>query len=400
MWVPDTSRQVRRAVIAPRAVGHLSCATSRAPHGNDPRTVENSGLTPTPSDALAVPLVAGLGKTELLDMCYQMHLARATEERLELLLRQGHVHGGVYRSLGQEAGAVGTAYALRARSDGTGDVMTYLIRDTGAIFTHGGTPIDYLRHYLARATSLSWGRETGVHFVDFDRGLVGPISHLGTMVGVMAGITWAIRLRGEDRVGMAYLGDGGSSTGEFHEGLNFAAVQQCPMIMILESNGYAFSTPTHKQTRARHLADKALGYGIPGERVDGNDVVACYEAAKRAVTRARAGEGASLIDVATFRRRGHAQHDSQDYVSSEELEYWEARDPIELFHQRLLSEGWATQVEVDEVGARAHREAGEAAEQALAEPLPEGASATQGIYTDLDVPGPWTRLPNPHPGAV
>jgi TPP-dependent pyruvate/acetoin dehydrogenase alpha subunit len=357
-------------------------------------------LTTSPSHATAAPLVAGLGKTELLDMCYRMHLARATEERLELLMRQGHVHGGVYRSLGQEAGAVGTAYALRARSDGTGDVMTYLIRDTGAIFTHGGEPIDYLRHYLARATSLSRGRETGVHFVDFERGLVGPISHLGTMVEVMAGITWAIRLRHEDRVGMAYLGDGGSSTGEFHEGLNFAAVQECPMIMILESNGYAFSTPTHKQTRARRLADKAIGYGIPGEQVDGNDVVACYEAAQRAVTRARAGEGASLIELATFRRRGHAQHDPQDYVSREELEYWEARDPIELFHQRLLSEGWATQVEVDEVGARAHREAAEAAEQALAEPLPEGASAVEGIYTDLDVAGPWTRLPNPHPGAV
>ena len=352
------------------------------------------------ADTATMPLVAGLGKADLLQMGYWMHLARATEERLEILLRQGHVHGGVYRSLGQEAAAVGTAYALRARTDGTGDVMTYLIRDTGAIFTHGGEPIDYLRHYLARATSLSWGRETGVHFVDFARGLVGPISHLGTMVEIMAGITWAMRLKGEDRVGVAYLGDGGSSTGEFHEGLNFAAVQQCPMLMVLESNGYAFSTPTRKQTRARYLADKALGYGIPGERVDGNDVIACYEAAQRAVARARAGEGASLLEVETFRRRGHAQHDPQDYVPREQLKYWEARDPVDLFHRLLLENGWAAPTELEEVASRAHREAAEAAEQALAEPLPEGPTAVEHIYTDLDVAHPWTRLPNPDPRSI
>ena len=356
--------------------------------------------TTGPRDPDSDPLVAGLGKAELLELCYLMHLARATEERLEVLKRQGHVPGGVYRSLGQEGSAVGTAYALRARGDGTGDVMTYLIRDTGAIFTHGGKPIDYLRHYLARATSLSWGRETGVHFVDLKRGLVGPISHLGTMVEVMAGITWSFRLRGEDRAGIAYLGDGGSSTGEFHEGLNFAAVQECPMLMVLESNGYAFSTPTRKQTRAKQLADKAQGYGIPGERVDGNDVVACYEAARRAVDRARAGGGASLLEVATFRRRGHAEHDSQDYVPREEIEYWESRDPIELFRDRLLREGWCATLELEEVEARADREAAEASERALAEPLPEGRSALNGIYTDLDVAIPWTRLPDPHPGAV
>ena len=298
------------------------------------------------------------------------------------------------------AGAVGTAYVFNSRTDGTGDVMTYLIRDTGAIFTHGGEPVDYLRHYLARATSLSRGRETGVHFVDFDRGLVGPISHLGTMVEIMAGITWAMRLKREDRVGVAYLGDGGSSTGEFHEGLNFAAVQQCPMVMILESNGYAFSTPTHKQTRARRLADKALGYGIPGESVDGNDVIACYEAAKRAVSRARNGDGASLLELVTFRRRGHAQHDPQDYVPREELEHWEARDPIDLFHRRLLEQGWAVPHELEEVAARAYRKAEEAAEQALAEPLPEGGTAVDGIYTDMQVPGPWTRLPDPRPGGI
>ncbi len=346
------------------------------------------------------PLVAGLTKAELLELGYLMYLTRATEERLETLFRQGHVHGGVYRSLGQEGAAVGTAYALDPRTDGTGDVMTYLIRDTGAIFTHGGEPIDYLRHYLARATSLSLGRETGVHFTDFDRGLVGPISHLGTMVEVMAGITWAFRLRGEDRVGMAYLGDGGSSTGEFHEGLNFAAVQECPMIMVLEANRYAFSTPTRKQTRAKRLADKAIGYGIPGEQVDGNDVLACYEAAGRAVARARAGGGASLLEVDTYRRRGHAQHDAQDYVPKEELEYWEARDPIARFEERLSKEGWVGPTELAALAERARRAAGEAAEQALSEPLPEGATAVGHVYTDLDLPHPWTRHVPPDPRVM
>jgi len=172
------------------------------------------------------------------------------------------------------------------------------------------------------------------------------------------------------------------------------------MVMVLEANQYAFSTPTRKQTRAKRLADKAIGYGIPGEQVDGNDVLACYEAAARAVARARAGEGASLLEVYTYRRRGHAQHDAQDYVPREELEHWRARDPITRFEERLSSQGWASQTELGAIAERAHREAEEAAERALGEPLPEGATAVDHVYTDVDLPHPWTRRPHPHPRTV
>jgi pyruvate dehydrogenase E1 component alpha subunit/2-oxoisovalerate dehydrogenase E1 component alpha subunit len=334
---------------------------------------------------------ADLGKEDLLRIFRAMVLARCAEERLETLFRQGHVGGGLYRSLGQEAVSVGAVYALRRRDDGTGDVIAHTIRDTGGLFLMGGTPEEYFRQYLARATSPTGGKEANVHWTDLRRGFVGPVSPLGTMVGVMAGITLSFRVRGEDRVGMVFYGDGASSTGAWHEGLNFAGVQECPMVVCLAANGYAFSTPTRKQTRARSFALRAEGYGIEGESVDGNDVLAVYGAAERAVDRARRGGGVTLLELRTYRRKGHAQHDSQDYVPPEELAYWEARDPVLLFAEKLEGEGRASAEELGAIRGEAEEEVLEASEKALADPVPRESDAFQGVYTDLSVPGPWTR---------
>lgn len=352
---------------------------------------------PDSSAATEPVLVADLTRSALHELFSALALTRAVEERLEILHKQGHVGGGVYRSLGQEAGPVGAAYALRRRTDGTGDVIAPTVRATGAIFLMGGTPLDYLRQYLARATGPTRGREANVHWVDFQRGMIGPVSPLGTMVGVMAGVTLAFRMRGEDRVGMVFYGDGATSTGAWHEGLNFAAVQRCPMILMIEANQFAFSTPTSEQTRLESLSEKAVGYGIPGESVDGNDVLAVYETTRRAVERARAGEGASLIELRTYRRKGHAQHDPQDYVPNEELDEWEKRDPILQFLTRLLSEQWATGEELATMVQKAEDVAKEAAEQAVGEPLPEPETANEQVYTDFVAPVPWTRHPEPDP---
>src|SRR5690606_25445851 len=167
------------------------------------------------------------------------------------------------------------------------------------------------------------GRELNIHFGDVtDRNFIGQISHLGDLVPVMAGVTLTFRLRNEPRVGLVYVGDGATSTGAFHEGINFAAVQRCPLVVIVENNGYAYSTPTRLQTAAEHLVDKAIGYGIPGDRVDGNDVLAVYQATRIAVDRARAGGGATLLEMITYRRKGHAEHDNQHYVPPGEIEHW------------------------------------------------------------------------------
>ncbi len=352
---------------------------------------------PATDSAGGTVLVAGLTETQLHELYYALVRVRAAEERLEILHAQGQVGGGVYRSLGQEAGSVGAAYALNRRSDGTGDIIAQTVRACGALFLMGGEPLDLFRQYLARATGPTGGKEANVHWVDYQRGLVGPVSPLGTMVGVMAGITLSFRMKREPRVGLVFCGDGATSTGAWHEGLNFAAAQRCPMVLMVEANQWAFSTPTRKNTRLESFTQKAAGYGLHTESVDGTDVLDVYEGTKRAVDRARAGEGAGMVEMRYYRRKGHAQHDNQDYVDPVELKAWEERDPIKRFGERLLSEGWATQDTLGALTARAEDEVRIAAEQAVGEPTPEGVHALDAVYTDRGAETPWTRLETPDP---
>jgi pyruvate dehydrogenase E1 component alpha subunit/2-oxoisovalerate dehydrogenase E1 component alpha subunit len=313
------------------------------------------------------------------------------------LYRQNKVIGGLYRSLGQEAGAVGTAWALRRRDDGTGDVLAPAIRDLGALLLMGAPPAAVLRQYMAKGDSPTGGREQNVHFTDYDRGYIGLISHLGVMVEVMAGVALSFQLRGEDRVALVYAGDGMTSTGAFHEGLNLAAVRKLPLVCVVESNGYAYSTPTSRQTAAASFVDKAPGYGIAGESCDGNDVLAVHAAARRAVDRARAGEGVTLLELLTYRRKGHAEHDAQGYIPDGEIESWEARDPIARYEERLRVEGWADDAELEAIRARVAAAVDEARDRAEASALPEPEGALGGVYADMDTARPWTRAEPPNP---
>src|ERR671916_337243 len=293
--------------------------------------------------AVTSPLVSeparrppGLTRDQLLELYYYMRLTRSLEERLVNLYRQTKVVGGLFRSLGQEADAVGSAYALDRTK---GDILSPLIRNLGSMLVQGATPEEILRQYMAKGDSPTRGRELNIHYGDLVRGFVGQISHLGDMVPVMAGVTLSFRMRGEDRVGLVYVGDGATSTGAFHEGINFAAVQRCPLVVVVENNGYAYSTPTAKQTLAQRFVDKAVGYGIPGEQADGNDVLAVYDVTKRAVDRARRGEGVTLVELLTYRRKGHAEHDNQSYVPDGEIERWAAEnDPVDRYVARLTAE--------------------------------------------------------------
>src|ERR671921_2472186 len=278
-----------------------------------------------------------LTRAQKLDLYYYMRLTRGLEERLVNLYRQTKVVGGLFRSLGQEADAVGSAFALDRSK---GDFLSPLIRNMGSMLVQGAEPLEIIRQYMAKGDSPTRGRELNIHFGDLVRGFVGQISHLGDMVPVMAGVTLSFKLRGEKRVGLVYVGDGATSTGAFHEGINFAAVQRCPLVVVVENNGYAYSTPTSRQTLARQFVDKAIGYGIAAEQADGNDVVATYQATKRAVDRARRGEGVTLVELTTYRRKGHAEHDNQSYVPAGEIARWEREnDPITRYLERLRGEG-------------------------------------------------------------
>ena len=333
--------------------------------------------------------IGPLSREQKLELYYYMRLTRSLEERLVNLYRQTKVIGGLFRSLGQEADAVGSAYALDRSK---GDVLSPLIRNLGSMLVQGAKPTEIIKQYMAKGDSPTRGRELNIHYGDLVRGFIGQISHLGDMVPVMAGVTLSFKMKKEDRVGLVYVGDGATSTGAFHEGINFAAVQRCPLVVIVENNGYAYSTPLSKQTAARQLVDKAIGYGIVGEQADGNDVIATYEATKRAVDRARAGEGVTLIELVTYRRKGHAEHDNQSYVPAGEIERWAAEnDPVDRYVKRLLEEG-CEESELAATDARVKDEIDRATEEAEASPMPDPTDALVGIYADPPATAPlWFR---------
>ena len=328
-----------------------------------------------------------LTRVQRLDLYYWMRLTRSLEERLVNLYRQTKVVGGLFRSLGQEADAVGSAYALER-----GDILSPLIRNLGSMLVKGATPVEIIKQYMAKGDSPTRGRELNIHFGDTERGFIGQISPLGDMVPVMAGVTLSFKMRREARVGLVYVGDGATSTGAFHEGINFAAVQRCPLVVVVENNGYAYSTPTSKQTLAARFVDKAIGYGIAAEQADGNDVIATYAATKRAVDRARRGEGVTLVELMTYRRKGHAEHDNQSYVPAGEIERWEREnDPITRYLDRLRAEGTSAE-EIAAIDSRVEREIAEATDAAERSGAPEALDALIGIYADPPAEQPlWFR---------
>jgi TPP-dependent pyruvate/acetoin dehydrogenase alpha subunit len=324
-------------------------------------------------------LLTSMEKSQQLELLYFMRLTRSLEDRLENLFKQGKIVGGLFRSLGQEATAVGSAYAL---DQSYGDILSPLTRDMGAILVMGATPREVFSSYLWRATSLNGGRDQNIHITDLKRGFIGTVSPLGTLVAVMNGVLLASRMQKKKTVGMVYIGDGATSTGAFHEAVNFAAVQGLPLVIVGESNGFAYSTPTIKQMRILNLVDRVKAYGMPSEIVDGNDVMAVYNSAKRAVDRAREGAGPTFIEAKTFRMRGHAAHDNQSYVTKELLEEWRRRDPLEYFEKELLNKNIATSAEIEEVNNKVSRVLDEDLAWSESQQPPAPEQALGGVYAE------------------
>jgi len=320
-----------------------------------------------------------MDKRQQLDLLFFMRLTRSLEDRLDNLYKQGKIVGGLFRSLGQEATAVGSAYALDRKQ---GDILSPLTRDLGALLVIGAQPREVFANYLWRATSLSRGRDQNLHITDLNRGFLGTISPLGTLVAVMNGVMLASKLQKKKCVGMVYIGDGGTSTGAFHEAANFAAVQYLPLVIVGENNAYAYTTPTTKQMRILNLADRVKAYGMPSEIVDGNDVMAVYGSCRRAVDRAREGGGPTFIEAKTFRMRGHAAHDNQSYVAKETLDQWRKRDPISQFEKALKEQKVATPVDLDNVKKRVDKLLDEDLAWAEGQPSPSPQDALGGVYAD------------------
>jgi pyruvate dehydrogenase E1 component alpha subunit/2-oxoisovalerate dehydrogenase E1 component alpha subunit len=347
--------------------GKAAGATLAAPPGYH--------LPPRPA-----PLVnPGLAPAQLLELHRHLCLNRMLEEKLSALYRQGQIHGGLYGSLGQEAISVGTAFALAPD-----DLLGPMIRNIGSLLVRGIDPKALFLQYLARRDAPCRGHDGTLHFDDIGRSIIGPISHLGTLIPVMTGAILAARMRGADRVGLTYIGDGGTSTGDFHEGLNLAAVLKLPLVLVVENNGFAYSTPTTRQFAVDSLAERGPAYGVASESIDGTDVLAVYAATRRAVERGRRGEGPTLLECRCLRRRGHAEHDDMGYVPGGLLEAWAALDPLDRFEAFLVRERHATAADLDAIAASIEPLLERAAAEALASPLPEGEETLRRVYFEGD----------------
>ena len=317
---------------------------------------------------------AELGDEDLLRLYYYLRLTRGLEDRVIKLYRQGRILGGCYVGTGEEAISVGSASALEPD-----DVIAPTHRDLGAHLVKGVTPKEYMAHYLGRRTGLTRGKDGNIHFGDLSRRIIGFISPMADGIPVAAGVALTFKIRREPHIAVAYFGDGASSRGDFHEGLNLAAVLTLPIVFICHNNQYAYSVPLSRQMAVPHVADRAKAYGFPTQIIDGNDIRAVYQATKEAAARARGGGGPTFIECKTMRMRGHAEHDDASYVPRELLEEWRGRDPIRRFEHYLRERG-VPEEQLAAVGSQVAGEIKEALEFAEKSPLPDASEAVQGVF--------------------
>src|SRR6185312_12386962 len=318
-----------------------------------------------------------LSKKQCIEIYRWMLLNRKMEAALENLYKQGKVVGGVYFGLGQEACSCASAYALHKE-----DWLGPMIRNQGSTLVRGFSPRDIMMQYMAKAGSPTRGRDASSHFGDIeDRNVVSPISTLGDLLPVLAGVALGARLQGRNIAVMTYIGDGGQSTGVTYEGLNFAAVQDLGLVLFVENNLWAYSTPADMQFRVKDLAERAIAYGIPGVIVDGTDPCQVYDAAHEACERARLGQGPTLIEAKMMRMKGHAIHDAAQYVPKPLFDYWTRRDPIARFENYLVkTKKWLTPAEHRELIAGVDQQLEADRNFAVDSPMPEPESAAGGVY--------------------
>ncbi len=310
-----------------------------------------------------------------------MLLNRKMEETLEKLYKQSKVIGGVYFGLGQEAASCASAYALSKE-----DWLGPMIRNQGSMLVKGFAPRDTFMQYMAKVGSPTHGRESGSHYGDHrEKNVVAPVSHLGDSISVMAGVALGARIQGRNIACLTYIGDGGQSTGPTYEGFNLAAVQKLGVILMVEHNLWAYSTPVNMQFACKDLADRAIGYGVPGVIVDGTDAHQVFDVTHEAVKRAYNGEGATLIEAKMMRMKGHAIHDAALYVPKPMFEYWRRRDPITRMEKYLLDKGWITEEKNKEIIASVEKQLDEDRAFAEASPFPEADQVHHGVYCDNSV---------------
>jgi TPP-dependent pyruvate/acetoin dehydrogenase alpha subunit len=316
-----------------------------------------------------------LAPEQLLEMYYWLRLIRSFDERLSVLVKQGKVRSGVYTGIGQEAIIVGTCFGLRKE-----DFIAPLHRDLGAFLMKGVEPRVMMSQMFAKITGLSKGRDSALHSGVNDLGIFGNTSMLGANLPVAAGLALTFKMEQSDNVVIAYFGEGASNVGDFHEALNFAGVQQLPILFICENNQYAYSVPLEKSMAIDDVAERAHGYGFDGVAINGNDVLAVYQATQGALTRARAGDGPTLIECKTYRWHGHSEHDKAFYRSDEELAMWKSRDPIPTFTTYLRTRHVLDDEKQKDIEQRVTATIDDAVEFAINAADPDPSEAAADLY--------------------
>src|SRR6266566_447668 len=316
-----------------------------------------------------------LTNDELIEMFYWLKLIRAFDERLSLLVRQGKVRSGVYSGIGQEAIIVGTCFGLRPE-----DYICPLHRDLGSFLMKGVEPRVMMAQMMAKTTGLSKGRDSALHSSVPELGIFGNTSMLGANLPVAAGIAFTFKMEKTDNVVVAYFGEGASNTGDFHEALNIAGVQHLPILFVCENNQYAYSVPVEKSMAIDDVADRAESYGFDGVAINGNDVLAVYQATQGALGRARGGQGPTLIECKTYRWHGHSEHDKAFYRTDEELAMWKSRDPIPTFTTYLHARHVLDDQKQKEIESKVAATIDEALEFAMNSPDPKPEDAVTDVY--------------------
>jgi pyruvate dehydrogenase E1 component alpha subunit/2-oxoisovalerate dehydrogenase E1 component alpha subunit len=308
------------------------------------------------------------GDPELSLKAYRwMVVSRTLDEKLASLYRTGKIHGGAFLGRGQEAVSVAVGVALRP-----GDVFAPLIRDLAGRLAFGEDMLDVVRTYLGSALGPMRGRDGNVHRGRPREGLLPMISHLGAMISVTNGVLFAKRWKGQSGfVGVASIGDGGTSTGAFHEGLNQAAVERLPLVLVVANNQYAYSTPNNRQFACAQLIDRAPGYGIQGHTVDGTDLDDCLRGMGEAIGRARAGGGPQMVEARLLRLCGHGEHDDAAYVDARLKESAVGRDCLRRAEEDMCARGWLSRGEIDRVRSEAAQRVEEAVAKVQREPGPD-----------------------------
>ncbi|MBT7068581.1 MAG: thiamine pyrophosphate-dependent dehydrogenase E1 component subunit alpha [Verrucomicrobia bacterium] len=306
-----------------------------------------------------------------------MVLARKVDEQIIKLCHQGRIHGSSFTGIGQEA--ISTAAAIASQPQ---DLFGPCIRNLALHLGRGETPLGIMRQVLARRDSATGGRDGNIHHGRLENGVYAMISHLGAMISVVAGGVMAKRRQGIDAVGVAFVGDGTTSTGDFHEALNFAAVFDIPILVIIENNHYAYSTPTSGQYRCRRLVDRAAGYGIDGVSADGNNAAEMYVTVNEILTDIRRTPRPVLLEAETMRMRGHGEHDNFKYVPEELLLLYRRRDPINLAVRAMAAAKLMDSEQFAALETSITEEVAAAARQALSEEEPSADTLLQGVYAD------------------